>query len=70
MATNKNDDARKVAFLAAPNAASAARIIDKPGKGFRDALRRAGFYESRGTGWSVMTPEQREAFYPVAPVAE
>lgn len=57
-------DAVLAAFVAAPNAAQAARVYGVNGKVFRDKLRKAGHYESRGTGWSTLTPEQRASFAP------
>ena len=65
-----NDDAQLSAFIGAKNAADAARVIGTPGKAFRDKLRRAGHYESKGTGWTTLDAETRATFYPVAPVAE
>jgi short subunit dehydrogenase-like uncharacterized protein len=65
-----NEDARLTAFVGAKNAADAARIIEVPGKTFRDKLRRAGHYETKGTGWTTMGTDARSAFYPVAPTAE
>ena len=65
MATTKNtDDALLRVFVATPNAAQAARVYGVNGKVFRDKLRKAGHYESRGTGWSTLTPEQRASFAP------
>jgi len=67
---NKNEDAQLVAFIAAKNAADAARVIGAPGKTFRDKLRRQGFYATKGTGWETLDAETRATFYPAAPVAE
>jgi hypothetical protein len=61
---NKPEDARLVAFVAAKNAAEAARIIGAPGKTFRDKLRRAGHYATKGTGWESLDAETRATFYP------
>lgn len=72
MTGKANTDARLDAFIACKNAADAARVLEVPGKSFRDKLRRAGHYESKGTGWSTLDAETRATFYPAppAPVAE
>ena len=67
---NKPEDARLVAFVAAKNAADAARVLGVPGKSFRDKLRRANHYATKGTGWETLDAETRATFYPAAPSAE
>jgi hypothetical protein len=48
-------DALLASFLAAPNAADAARIINVDGKRMRQHLRsKLGAYASKGTGWSAL----------------
>lgn len=69
MAGKASTDARLDAFIGAKNAADAARVIGVPGKSFRDKLRRANHYASKGTGWETLDAETRATFYPVAPDA-
>lgn len=64
MTTRKNADATLVAFLAAPNAADAARVIGVDGKRFRSHLRsKLGAYASKGTGWSALDNAARTSVY-------
>lgn len=61
MAKSKSNT--RTAFLAAPNAADASRIIGKDGKAFRTHLRKLGKYASKGTGWANMSAKERADVY-------
>lgn len=53
----------RAAFIAAPNAAEAARIIARDGKSFRTYLRKNGRFASKGTGWANMSAKERGDVY-------
>lgn len=53
----------RAAFLAAPNAAEAFRIVNVDGKRGRTYLRKLGKYASKGTGWANMSAKERADVY-------
>jgi hypothetical protein len=64
MTTRKGTDPRKAQFLAAGNAAQAAKVIDANPKRFRAMLRsKHGAYASKGTGWASLDNATRTAIF-------
>ena len=59
----KSRNALRAAFIAAPIAAEAARIIERDGKAVRTYLRKNGKYASKGTGWQNMSAKERGAVF-------
>ena len=59
----KSRGALRAAFIAAPIAAEAARIIERDGKVVRTYLRKLGKYASKGTGWQHMSAKERGAVF-------
>jgi len=59
----KSRNALRAAFIAAPLASDAARVIDKDGKVLRTYIRKLGWYASKGTGWQSRTAKERGAVF-------
>lgn len=59
----KSRNALRSAFVAAPNAAQAAIVIERDGKAVRTYLRKGGKYASKGTGWQNMSAKERGAVF-------